>query len=171
MPGGPFDRSGGGAARGRSADQRQFAQRKVPLEGGESSVELLETVKPVAQIGASRRNERRELGGGVGAVAGLAPAGKPGRLLEWKIEASQVEEEADSLDVDRTVLAVRVLRPLGSRQEPVALIEAQRVGADPQLAREIADPHGRTMRRACPHVNDSKLLDLLGPTEPGDWDA
>ena len=75
------DGVGGVAARARRVRHRERPARpcEVPLEPGESSIEGLESGDPIGDVGAALADEPRQLGGRVGAVAGMAPACDPAR--------------------------------------------------------------------------------------------
>ena len=66
------------------------------------SVEGLEPGDPVGDLGAPLADHPGQLGGRVRAVPGVAPARDPGGILERQIEASQVDDQAQVLDVGRS---------------------------------------------------------------------
>ena len=73
-------------------------------------------------------------------MPGMTPAGDPGGILEREVEASQVDDQAQVLDVGRPVLPVGVVAPTRPREPSRALVEAHRVGRDADRVREFADP-------------------------------
>ena len=88
---------------------------EVPEQAGESGVQRLEPGDPVGDLGSSSRDHAGQLGSGVAAVPGVAPAGDPRRFVEGEIEAAKVDDQAQVLDIGRPVVAVRVVSPTGSR--------------------------------------------------------
>ena len=88
---------------------------EVPEQAGESGVQRLKPGDPVGDLGSSSRDHAGQLGSGVAAVPGVAPAGDPRRFVEREIEAAKVDDQAQVLDIGRPVVAVRVVSPTGSR--------------------------------------------------------
>lgn len=115
------------------------------LELGEASVERLEAVDTGADGITTCAHDLRQRLRGLETVPALAPRGEARCLGEWHIEAAEVEQEPNPLTVRVTVVAVPVLSAWRPRQQTVALVEAERVGAHPQVAGKLADAHQRSV--------------------------
>ena len=79
--------------------------------------------------------------------------GDQGRVLEWDIEASQVDQKAQVLDVGLAVLAIGVVASRGPREPARALVEADGVGRDTDLRGKFAGPRRRSKPWSDSHVN------------------
>jgi hypothetical protein len=93
----------------------------MPLESREASVEGLKPRDPVGDLGAALGEEPRQLGGGVGAVSGVAPARDPAGISEGKVEPAEVDQQAQVLDVLLAVVAVGLVAARCSWQPARAL--------------------------------------------------
>ena len=141
-----LDRGRRSAARSHRSGHRQLDQREVPLEAGEPSIEALQTIDAVTNHPPPDTEELRKLGRGLRAMAALAPVGDACRVGDRDIKATELDDETQPFGIQRAVVAIAVLTSLRPRQEPGALVEAQRVGAYPQLTCQLTDAHAATFR-------------------------
>jgi hypothetical protein len=119
----------------RSAGARYFEQ------SGESCVQCLQPRDPVGNVGAPFLDQAGQGGGRVHAMPRVAPTRDPGSILEWQIEAAQVDDQAQVLDVSLAVFAIRVSPPTRRGEPTRALVEANRVRRDADRIGQFADPH------------------------------
>ena len=117
---------------------------EVPLERREPVVERAQARDPLVDRGPARRDQGRQGGVRVEAVARVAPGRDLRRVRGGDVEAAQVDQQAKVLDVLGRVLAVRVRLPRGPRQPPRALVEPDGVRRHADPVRKLADPHVRS---------------------------
>jgi hypothetical protein len=147
------DRRTAGTFALRGSDRiRRFATRPVvdraraarsldmPEKSGRSCVEGLQPGDPIGDCRAALLDHARELRCGVCAVPGVAPPGHAGGIFERDVEAAQVDDQAQVLDIRRPIFAVRVLSPARSRKPPRALVQAHRIGGDADRVCQLGDP-------------------------------
>ena len=114
---------------------------EMPEQTGESSVESLQPGDPIGDLCPPILDHPRQLRGRVSAVSRMAPARDPRGILEWQVEAAQVDDQSQVLDIRRAVFSIRVVAPTGPREPPRPLIEAHGVGRDADRLSKFADPH------------------------------
>ncbi len=110
----------------------------------EALIEGLETGDAIGDRDASLLDEPRQFLCRLGAVPGMAPAGDPCRVVQRKVESTEVDQQTEMLDIGVPVLPVVVLTPRRARQPAGALVEADRIGRYADLTSELADPHQRS---------------------------
>lgn len=84
-------------------------------ETGEARIKRLQPRDPIGDVGPALLDEPRQVGCHVGAVSCMTPAGNPRGVLERNIEAAEVDEEPEMLDVLVAVLSI-VIVPTGRRR-------------------------------------------------------
>ena len=67
-------------------------------------------------------------------MAGMAPRRQLCSLFQRQLDTPEVQQQAEVLEVVRTIAAISVLGPFRPRQPALAFVEADRVRADAQLA-------------------------------------
>ena len=107
----------------------------MPFECSQPRLERLEAGDALAQLRPLGGYRLRQIRRRLVAVAVLAPASEFRRLVEWEVESSQVDEQAQPFHIGWAVLAIAVLRTRRPWQDAAALVEAQRVRAHAQVAR------------------------------------
>src|SRR5262245_31155499 len=108
---------------------------------GEAPIEGAEPSDPLGDLGPSLLDQFWQLRGRLAAMARMAPAGDPGRVVEREVKPAQLDQQSQVLDRGLVVLAVVVVATAGRRQPPRALVEPDRVRRDPDLASELTDAH------------------------------
>ncbi len=71
----------------------------MALQPLEALIETLEAGDPAPDHGTPLREQAWQFGGRLHAVAGLAPAGDPCRVGDGNVEATQLDEQPQPLDV------------------------------------------------------------------------
>jgi hypothetical protein len=81
----------------------------VSLEPRQARVEGLETGDTIGDVGATRLDKVWKLGGGVRAMPGVAPARDLAGIPERDVEPTEVDQEAQMLDVRLAILAIGIV--------------------------------------------------------------
>ena len=118
---------------GPSRTARIGANAQVAEESRQPGVQGLQPRDALGDLGSPSIDQARQLGGRVPAVPGVAPARDPGGILERDVEPPQVDDQAQVLDVRRSVLAVGVVPSGRTRQPARAFVEADGVRRDADL--------------------------------------
>ena len=90
----------------------------MAFEPAKPSVEGLESGDPLRDLGPPFADEPRQLGGRVGAVAGVAPARDPAGVVERDVEPAEVDQQAQVLDVRLAVVAIVVVPSRARGSQP-----------------------------------------------------
>ena len=96
---------------------------EMPFEPAKASIESLESSDPIRDVGPPLGDESRQLGGGVGAVAGMTPTRDLAGVPERDVEPAKLDQQPQMLNV-------RSCRSRGSRYPA-----ARREGAIPSARR------------------------------------
>ena len=115
---------------------------EMPLEPAKARIQSLESSDPIRDVGPPLDDEPRQLGSGVGAVAGMAPTRDLAGVPERDIEPAKLDQQPQMLDVRFAIVAIVVVPPRGAREPARALVEADGVGRDTNLSCQFADSHG-----------------------------
>ena len=113
----------------------------MSLERLKARVKTLESGDSIRDVDAPLADESWKLGGRVGAMTRMAPAGDLGRVSERDVEPAKLDQQAKMLDISLAVLAVVVVPSRGPREPAGTLVEANRVRRHPDLTGKLANPH------------------------------
>ena len=81
----------------------------MPTEASQARVERLQSRDPLGDVGTPFVNQPRKLRGRVRTVTGVAPACDPSGILERNVEATEINEKSQVLDVRLAIVAVVVV--------------------------------------------------------------
>ena len=137
---------------------------EMAFEPAKASIESLESSDPIRDVGAPIGDEPRQLGGGVGAVAGMTPTRDLAGIPERDVEPAKLDQQPQMLNVRSCVVAVVVIPPRGAREPSRTLVEADGVGRDTNLSCQFADSHGGSKPWSGSNVKGSPPSDEHQPT-------
>lgn len=100
----------------------------MALQACQPRIKGLQAGDPICDVGPAFSDEARQFRCRLGAVPRMAPARDPGGILERDIEPTQIDEQAQVLDICLAVLAVGVVSSGGPGQPARAFVEADGVG-------------------------------------------